>query len=219
MHQRVDARELSGREAYRWMVDTIVPRPVAWITSLSSEGVVNLAPFSYFSGVCSRPPTLAVSIANKRGGQPKDTLHNIRQRGEFVVHIAATQQAQQLNASAVEAPPTVSEAGLLGLELLPSARIDVPRLAEARVAMECRCSRIIDHGDGPGVGLVLGEILCWHVEPALLRKDGRLPAVNLDPLARLGGQDYAELGTVFSLERPAWDPSRPAPVGLGSKGR
>ena len=118
----------------------------------------------------------------------------------------------------MDAPPNVGEAGLLGLETRASDRISVPRLSDPPIAMECRLSRIIDHGDGPGVSLVFGEILCWQIRDGLRNPDGRIPAHKLFPLSRLGGRDYAGLGAIFSLPRPKWDPARETPVTLGRSG-
>jgi flavin reductase (DIM6/NTAB) family NADH-FMN oxidoreductase RutF len=168
-----------------------VPRPIAWITTRSAAGVVNLAPFSAFTFVSTKPPLLGVNIGRKAGVR-KDTAVNILAQGEFVVHIAHAPLVEPLHASAVEHPPEVSEVDLLGLKTSPSTHLKVPRLQAAPVAMECRFHSATPFGD-TGAEFFVGEVLCWHVRDGLLTQ-GKVDSFELDPLCRLGGPWYATLG-------------------------
>ena len=217
MTQRIDAHDLRSSDAYRMLIDSIVPRPIAWTTTLSNAGVLNLAPFSYFAGLGSKPPSLMISVANKRDGTPKDTLRNIRERPEMVVHIVSSPLVEQANASAIDAPENVSEVELLGLTPMASTHIEVPRIAEARVAMECRVAQIIDWGEPPGCGVVFAEVLCWHLDDKVLDPHGRIDPLRLDPVGRMGGSQYCSIGTLFSLARPTWADREDTPISLGKK--
>lgn len=194
----IDADRLSGRRAYELLIDCIVPRPIAWITTVSSQGVPNLAPFSFFMGVTARPPTLAVSIAAKavrteagRTFEDKHTLANLRASGELIVHIPSKQHGDQVRASGKDLPPDPAELAQLGFtDVQPGTWVDVPRLGEAAVAMECRVEQLVPVG-APAAHLVIARILGWHVDDALLR-DGRIPVAGLDPLGRLGVDGFQE---------------------------
>ena len=187
----VNAHELDAEQTYKLLTGVVVPRPIAWITTRSAAGVVNLAPFSAFTFVSTKPPLLGVNIGRKAGVR-KDTAVNILAQGEFVVHIAHAPLVEPLHASAVEHPPEVSEVELLGLPTSPSTHLKVPRLQAAPVAMECRFHSATPFGD-TGAEFFVGEVLCWHVRDGLL-KQGKVDSFELDPLCRLGGPWYATLG-------------------------
>jgi len=187
----VNAHELDAEQTYKLLTGVVVPRPIAWITTRSAAGVVNLAPFSAFTFVSTKPPLLGVNIGRKAGVR-KDTAVNILAQGEFVVHIAHTPLVEPLHASAVEHPPEVSEVELLGLPTSPSTHLKVPRLQAAPVAMECRFHSATPFGD-TGAEFFVGEVLCWHVRDGLLTQ-GKVDSFELDPLCRLGGPWYATLG-------------------------
>jgi flavin reductase (DIM6/NTAB) family NADH-FMN oxidoreductase RutF len=187
----VNAHELDAEQTYKLLTGVVVPRPIAWITTRSAAGVVNLAPFSAFTFVSTKPPLLGVNIGRKAGVR-KDTAVNILAQGEFVVHIAHAPLVEPLHASAVEHPPEVSEVELLGLQTSPSTHLKVPRLQAAPVAMECRFHSATPFGD-TGAEFFVGEVLCWHVRDGLLTQ-GKVDSFELDPLCRLGGPWYATLG-------------------------
>lgn len=187
----VNAHELDAEQTYKLLTGVVVPRPIAWITTRSAAGVVNLAPFSAFTFVSTKPPLLGVNIGRKAGVR-KDTAVNILAQGEFVVHIAHAPLVEPLHASAVEHPPEVSEVDLLGLQTSPSTHLKVPRLQAAPVAMECRFHSATPFGD-TGAEFFVGEVLCWHVRDGLLTQ-GKVDSFELDPLCRLGGPWYATLG-------------------------
>lgn len=169
----------------------VVPRPIAWITTRSPGGLVNVAPFSAFTFVSNKPPLLGVNIGRKAGLR-KDTANHISATREFVVHIANSALTPELHASAIGHPPEVSEVDLLGLQTLPSLHLAVPRLQLAPVAMECRLHSITPFGD-TGAEFFVGEVLCWHLREGLV-KNGKVDSFELDPVCRLAGPNYATLG-------------------------
>ncbi|WP_376093337.1 flavin reductase family protein [Roseomonas sp. CCTCC AB2023176] len=200
----VDGEGLDTATAYRLIVGCVVPRPVAWITTLDAAGRVNAAPFSSYNYVATSPPMLAVNIAARAGdGAMKDTARNIREIGEFVVNVATEDTMEAMHLSAQEFPPEVSEAEALGLALLPSRNVRPPRLAASPVQMECRLDQAVVLGRGVNT-LYIGEIVAFHLRSDIY--DGkRVDSAAMRPIARLGGPFYAGLGEVFErpmLQRP-----------------
>ena len=192
-------------EAYQLMISLIVPRPIAWVTTVSTDGIVNAAPYSYFSGVTSRPPTIAVSIAGRKGGL-KDTARNIEATGEFVVNVVDEDGAELMNRSATEYPYGVSEVEMLGLELAPGETVSVPRLAAAPAALECRLLDMIPVGDPP-VAHVLGTVQAVLLREGIGwdRSTGIDPA-DLRPVGRLGQNRYAHIRDIFEMDRIPYPP-------------
>lgn len=195
----LDASTLSGRDAYALMIACIVPRPVAWVSTASRDGGRNLAPFSYFMGVGSKPPMLAVSVGRRKNG-PKDTSRNIRETGEFVVNLCPARLAEKMVATSGEFDASVDEFEVAGLAPAPSRVVAAPGVAESPVRMECRLHQIVE--PAPGVDLVIGEVLHFHLDDDVLT-DGRPDPAKLNPIARLGGRTYASLGAYFELDRPS----------------
>jgi flavin reductase (DIM6/NTAB) family NADH-FMN oxidoreductase RutF len=193
----VDPSDLGAEQAYRLITGIVVPRPIAWVTSLSGTGVVNLAPFSAFTFVSPKPPMLAISVGRK-GRIYKDTAHNILLNEEYVVHIADTALMEMVHESSSEYPPDVSEVEELKLETLPSERIAVPRLKAAPIAMECRFRQCLEFGETRS-RLIVGEVLAFHIREGLLN-NGKIETEGLDPIARVGGPRYARLGEIVTLK-------------------
>lgn len=189
------ASSLSPEQTYKLMTGIVVPRPIAWITTLSPQGGVNLAPFSCYTIVSNKPPMIGVNIGRKAGVR-KDTGRNIHETGEFVVNIADADLLDPLHESAIEYPETVSEVELLGLETAPSETIAVPRLAAVPISLECRLHSIIPFGE-TGAEFYVGEVLALHVRDGLLH-DGKIQTTELRPICRLGGPNYAELGEIIT---------------------
>lgn len=203
---RIELDQLSGRDVYGLMIQTIVPRPIAWVLSDNGDQSYNLAPFSYFNGVTSRPPTLSISIGRKRDHSKKDTWKNIEERGNFVVHIASTEMAPPVAATAASLEFGASEVTENGLELTEENGWPLPRLASPRIALLCERYQIIEIGEAPQ-GLVIGEIKSAWISDQLSNgeKDSAIPQIDtgtLDPLARLGGDDYAGITESFTVRRP-----------------
>ncbi len=200
----VDGERLDTETAYRLLVGCVVPRPVAWITTVDEEGQVNLAPFSSFNYVATSPPMLAVNIALKPGSAAvKDTARNIARTREFVVNVSTEANMELMHRTAREYPPGVSEAEALGIPLLPSRHVRAPRVALSPVQMECRLDQAVTLGRGINT-LYIGEVVAFHLSPQVY--DGsRVDSVAMRPVARLGGPFYAGLGEIFNrpmLQRP-----------------
>ncbi|MGX9425169.1 MULTISPECIES: flavin reductase family protein [Bradyrhizobium] len=193
---QIDPSELGAERIYRLMTGIVVPRPIAWVTSMSRKGVLNLAPFSAFTFVSQKPPMLAISIGRKAGVY-KDTAHNILDAEEYVIHIADSPLMTALHESSVEHPPEVSEVELLKLETVPSERIKVPRLAAPPVAMECRFHQCLEFGEARS-RLIVGEVLMFHLRDGLVN-NGKVETEALDPIARIAGPRYARLGEIVTL--------------------
>ncbi|PLP96476.1 flavin reductase family protein [Cupriavidus pauculus] len=200
---QVLAESLSPEATYRLMSGIVVPRPIAWITTLSPEGVINLAPFSCFTFVSNKPPLLGINIGRKAGVR-KDTGANIHATKEFVVNIGDATQLDAIHMSSVEHPPEVSEADILGLDTAPSVSIRTPRLADAPVSMECRLERVIEFGE-TGAEFIVGEVLAFHLRDGLYR-DGKVETRELNPVCRIGGPNYASLGEIVTLRAVAQTP-------------
>jgi len=200
---RLDFTQLIPREAYGWMTATILPRPIAWVSTIAADGRTNLAPFSFFQGVTSNPPTLLFVPVNDRHGQPKDTLRNIGQVPEFVVNLVPFALAEKMNATAALLPYGESEFDTFGIAAAPSERVRPPRVASAPVAFECTLHQIVRVGEGPLAGnIVIGRIQLAHISEEVLGADGRPDPVKLDLVGRLGGESFCRTRDQFVLKRP-----------------
>ena len=198
----VDAAGLDTESAYRLIIGCVAPRPVAWITTMSTDGRVNAAPFSSYNYVATSPPMLAVNVAT-RAGNVKDTARNIRETGEFVVNVATEATMELMHRCGEDFAPHVGEPEALGIELLDSHRVKPPRIACTPVQMECRLDQAIVLGRGVNT-LFIGEVVAFHLSPDVY--DGRrVDTVKMRPVSRLGGPYYAGLGEIFHrpmLQRP-----------------
>ena len=211
--QLVDGDALDTETAYRLLVGCVVPRPIAWITTVDEEGHVNVAPFSSYNYVATSPPMLAVNIARRATtGQVKDTARNILATREFVVNVATEHDMEVMHRSAQEFAPDVSETDVLGIDLLPSRHVRAPRIASSPVHMECRLDQAVTLGRGINT-LYIGEVVAFHLSDRVY--DGkRVDSAAMRPLARLGGPFYAALGEIFHrpmLQKPpggeGWAPA------------
>jgi flavin reductase (DIM6/NTAB) family NADH-FMN oxidoreductase RutF len=200
---RIDLTALASRDAYQWMTSTILPRPIAWVSTLSPEGKGNLAPFSFFQGVTSAPPSLMFVPVNLRDGSKKDTVRNIEATGEFVVNLVSFAQAEMMNKCAALLPYGESEFEAFGVPSVAAEKVKPARVAGAPVSFECRLHSITRIGEGPAAAnVVFGLIQLMHVDDAVLGADGKVDPVKLDLVARLGGEAYSRMGDVFTLKRP-----------------
>ncbi len=199
----INPEELSHKDLYAHMIRLITPRPIAWVSTVSNDGVLNLAPFSYFNAVGSNPPTLMFCPANRPDGTPKDTLANIQANGEFVVNVVSYELAEQMNQSAAGYDTEVSEFEACGLTSAESTLVRPPRVAEARAHFECKLHSVINLGTGPaGANLVLGRILAIQVADDVLDDRGRADPEKLDTVGRLGGISYTRTTDRFDIDRP-----------------
>ena len=184
-----DVAALGPQASYHLALSTIVPRPIAWVTSVSAGGVVNLAPFSFFAMLSDDPLLLGVSIGPASRGGLKDTAANIRRNGEFVVHTADEALCEAVELSSGEYGPEQSEVELAGLALEPAAQLTVPRIARAPAAHECRLHRVVELD---GSVLYIGRVVAMRIHDRLL-VDGRVQSMAMRPLARMGNPRYAGL--------------------------
>jgi flavin reductase (DIM6/NTAB) family NADH-FMN oxidoreductase RutF len=197
----INPADLHPRDAYRLLISVVIPRPIGWTSTLGADGSLNLAPFSFFNAVGGNPPTVLLSVG-QRQGEPKDTLRNIQATGDFVINLVDETLVEAMNLTSGEYAYAVDEFALAGLTPAPSSVVRPPRVAEAKVALECQLTQIVPVQD-THYTLVLGRVVRFHLQDGLLRPNGLVDAALLRPLARLGGDEYAALGPVFEMNRPA----------------
>jgi flavin reductase (DIM6/NTAB) family NADH-FMN oxidoreductase RutF len=204
-----DPAHESVQNIYKLMIGAIVPRPIAFVSSLDERGVPNLAPFSYFTAVSADPPVVLFCPSVRREDQQrglaahKDTLLNVINTREFVVNVVTEAIVGRMNATSAQVPPEVDEFELSGLTPLPSELVRPPRVAESPVQMECRLLRIIEVSDRPAGGsIVLGEVVRFHVREDLV-ESFRIDPDKLAAVGRMGGPTYVRTHDRFDLERPA----------------
>jgi flavin reductase (DIM6/NTAB) family NADH-FMN oxidoreductase RutF len=203
-----------GRELYKYIIGAIVPRPIAFVASRDRAGNVNLSPFSFFNGCTFNPPTLAFTVLD-RGEEMKDTARNISEHPEFIVHIVSDPLAERMNVTCGDYGADVNEFVEAGLTAVPGTVVQVPRVAEALVAFECRTSHHLRLGAGPPrASHILGEVLYWHIADALLDESARNPirAEVLRAVGRMGGIEYARTTERFEMERPLIAPEDPRSI-------
>jgi flavin reductase (DIM6/NTAB) family NADH-FMN oxidoreductase RutF len=193
----LDPHTLPSKDVYRFLISAVVPRPIAFVSSMGRDGGMNLAPFSYFNAVSSEPPLVAIAIAN-RAADPKDTLRNIQETREFVVNLVSEPILDAMVRTAGEWPRDVSEFSRAGLTPVPSERVRVPYVKESPLQLECTLHREVVLGNST---LVVGEVVLARVRDDVLT-DGRIDPAKLAPVGRLGGELYAPLGPVWKRARP-----------------
>lgn len=210
----VDLKELSTNQVYYTFIQTIIPRPIAWVLSDNgAAGSYNLAPFSYFNGISSNPPLIMLSIGKKPDGSKKDTWVNIDERRHFVIHIPHREWAEAVTLSSATLPHGESELNAIDLETVPFYNDDfksedtcpLPRLKAARIAFACEKEEIIEIGNTPQ-GLIIGRVKHIYIadDVGSLDEKGRLNvmAEKVDPLSRLGGTNFGLFGEIKNVPRP-----------------
>jgi flavin reductase (DIM6/NTAB) family NADH-FMN oxidoreductase RutF len=204
---QIDPGALAAAAVYKLLIGCVVPRPIAWVSTVDAAGVRNLAPFSYFMAITDDPPTIAFSSAPRAADGPgpdskKDTLRNAEATGEFVVNMVDDALAEAMNLTAGDYAPEVDEFALTGLEAADSVLVRPPRVAAAPVSLECRLVRVIPVGNRPH-HLVLGEIVMFHVRDDVYdAATGRLDMRRLQPVGRLAGNLYTRVHDIFEMKRP-----------------
>jgi flavin reductase (DIM6/NTAB) family NADH-FMN oxidoreductase RutF len=201
--------QLSHKEIYNLILNSVAPRPIAWVSTVSASGQPNLAPFSFFNCVCTAPPLLAFAPglrppkqADSAAGEPKDTLRNIRETKEFVISIVTYDLAEAMNQTSGEYDASINEFELARIASAPSQVVKVPRVAASPVSFECKLYQILDFSPSPeSSSLVIGEIVSIHVDKAHM-KDGRLDRDSLDLIGRMGGIQYTRTTQRFEMVRP-----------------
>ncbi|WP_137680724.1 flavin reductase family protein [Aurantiacibacter suaedae] len=201
--------ELDPATRYKLLVNTVTPRPIAWVLSEDGEGRRNAAPYSFFNAMGGTPPLVAIGMSadgQREGMAEKDSLANIRAKGEFAVALVSEGQAEAMNVSATDAPPEVSEFDLAGLEATRASLVAAPLLVGAPVQFECRLWQFIE--TGPNAGIVLAEVIVTHIEDRFLgEEDGRLridnPAMQL--IGRTyGAGEYVRNAAPLHMDRVSW---------------
>jgi flavin reductase (DIM6/NTAB) family NADH-FMN oxidoreductase RutF len=201
--------DLSHNELYNMILNSVAPRPIAWVSTVSASGQPNLAPFSFFNCVCVAPPLLAFATglrpakqSSSGAGEPKDTLRNIRETKEFVVNVVTYELAETMNQTSGEYDASINEFELAQIASAPAQVVKVPRVAASPVSFECKLYQILDFSPSPqSSSLVIGEIVSIHVDEAYM-KDGKLDRDSLDLIGRMGGLQYTRTTQRFDMVRP-----------------
>ena len=198
----IDPQQLTERENYKLMIGSIIPRPIAFVTSLTKEGILNGAPFSYFNIVTANPPMISISV-QRRNGDRKDTSRNIMEKKEFVVHIVDETNVEQINETAATLSSKESEIEKAKLTEIPSDVIETPGIQEAKVRFECELENIIELGNSDEVttDLIIGKIVKMHFDESVYN-EGKIVYRELNAVSRLAGSDYAKIGEIFTKTRP-----------------
>lgn len=194
-----DPAALGAKDTYFLLTALVVPRPIAWVSTVDAQGRTNLAPYSYFNACSGNPP-----IVHFTSTSPKHSLANARATGEFVVNVVSDELQEPMRISSAEWPQGVSEFEMAGLEAAPSAVVRPPRVARAKAAMECRVRQILTMGEGT---MVFGDVVRFHVSPSVRVRE-RVDMARLRPVGRLAALDYATIGEVTRLTLPDWVQAR-----------
>ena len=197
----IDFSQLKPSQIYKTMIQTVIPRPIAWTLTENDNGSFNLAPFSYFNAIGSNPPMISLSIGKRKDGSDKDTKRNIEKRKYFTVHIPSVENAQLVTDSAKSLEPNISEVSELSLELI-NENTKTPRLKDCKVAYFCKLEKIIELGNAPQ-NLIIGLVESIYVSDDCVKgEDGiyEIDASTINPLGRLGGSDYCTFGTPFTIQ-------------------
>ena len=194
----LELARLPVQERYKLLIGLVIPRPIAWVSTWSENGVANCAPFSFFNVISEEPPLCIVSFNRRSDGAMKHTLKNIRRTGEFVVNLADEGTANAMHASSAELPESESEFAASGLTPVPAAMVKHPRIGEAAASLECRVERRIEFG--PGREMVVGEILLIHAREGIVDpKTKRISEERYRPVGRLYASRYCTTRQRFDL--------------------
>ncbi len=197
---KIDPRVLDTDTIYRILKGVVVPRPIGWISSVAGDGTANLAPFSFFTVVSRNPPIVSISILSKGDQNSKDTLRNILSTEAFVVHVVSLELVEKMHLTAVDHPPEVDEFEVVNLGKEPGELVSVPRVAGARVAMECVFDRVIRVGD-VGDQVIFGKIVRFHIDDDVWRDRGGIDIAAMKPVGRLA-VDYCTVDSRFGVPVP-----------------
>jgi flavin reductase (DIM6/NTAB) family NADH-FMN oxidoreductase RutF len=191
------------RDSFKTLVSCVLPRPIAFVSTISANGVPNLAPFSFFNGVGSNPPAVIFSPCTRADGTVKDTLVNLRAVPECVVNLVPFSMKDAMNEASYQFPSEVNEFEAAGFTPLASRFVRPPRVAESPVQMECKLVQIVPVGDGPlSANICIAEVLCFHIAKEILLGDETVDVSKIDLIARLGGDDYSTVRDRFALPKP-----------------
>ncbi|MGW7918352.1 flavin reductase family protein [Staphylococcus xylosus] len=200
--KKFKADALTKKQNYKLLSGSVIPRPIAFVTSQDKDGHLNAAPFSFFNVVNSAPPMIMISTGRSEGKR-KDTSLNIEETEAFVVHITDEATVEQINNTAAPLSRNQNELERTSLKCVDSELVSVPGIEQAKIRMECKLDRIIPLGDPQeGTDLIIGEVVMFHIDESVYFEDSKIDADALSAVARLAGNDYASLGDKFTIERP-----------------
>ncbi len=200
----INPSDESPREFYFRMVSLITPRPIAWVSTISNSGHLNLAPYSFFNGVTAAPPSVVFSPVNRPDGSKKDTVLNIEQNGQFVINVVSHAIAEKMNLTSGDFGFEENEFEIAGLTTVDSLKVKPPRVKESAAQFECELIQIVEVGDGPlAANLIIGKILHLHIADEVLDERGRVDSQLLDNVGRLGGAEYSTTRDRFEIARPS----------------
>lgn len=200
---QLDPSQMSIRETYYLMVQLITPRPIAWVSTMSSTGVTNLAPFSFFNGVGANPPSVLFCPVNRRDGSRKDSLINVLETKQFVVNVVSHHSAEVMNATSADYDSSTSEIDALKIETLPSTKVKPPRVAGALAQFECELLQHVELAEGPaGANVVIGRVVMLHVDDSVIDDKHFIDPAKLDTIGRMGGAAYTRTTERFEMDRP-----------------
>lgn len=200
--KQFDPNELTQKDNYKLLSGSVLPRPIAFVTSQDKEGNINAAPFSFFNVVSSNPPMIMISTG-RLNGKRKDTSVNIETMGEFVVHISQLSMIEGINETAAPLAPEENELERTDFKTIPSSIVDVPAIEGASIRFECKLDRLIELGDDEsGNDLIIGRVVQYHIDDDVYMDPYKIDVKALQPVGRLAGNDYAKLGEEFVIQRP-----------------
>ncbi|ARV59313.1 flavin reductase [Nostocales cyanobacterium HT-58-2] len=205
----IDPDQIDPRNSYQLLIGSIVPRPIAWVSTIATDGTPNVAPFSFFMGITGNPPTLAISCGPRRGAGKKDTLVNAESSGELVVNVVVEEIDEQMNITSAEFPPEVNEFQEAGLTPVPSVKVRAPRVAQSPINIECQVKQVVYVGnESSPSGLIIAEALLWHVRDDLLTPQNTIDVSKLHAIGRLSGNWYTRTRDLYEIARPNSQPSK-----------
>ena len=200
---KIDPAHTSQKDVYKILTGAVIPRPIGWVSTISEDGILNLAPFSFFNAVGEDPPHVMFSTV-RSGNINKDTLNNVLATGQFVVNMATEELVEAMNASSINLPPDGNEFDYAGLTTAPSELVRPPRVKESPISFECELVHhysLEGHKDG-GATIMIGRIVMFHVDESVLLDDYKINMETYRPVARLAGYNYSKLGEIFAIKRP-----------------
>ncbi len=200
MHFNPD--DLPQSAIYKLLTGTIIPRPIGWISTLSKDGINNLAPFSFFNAVGEDPPHVMFSTV-RTGNRNKDTLNNVLETGQFVVNLVTEDVVDKMNATSESVAPDVDEFTLAGLTPIPCEKVVAMRVMESKVNMECELVHhySLENSSDGGATIIIGKVIMFHVDEEIMQENYRIDLEKYRPVARLAGSNYATLGKIFAIKR------------------
>ena len=201
---KIDPAHTSQKDVYKILTGAVIPRPIGWVSTISEDGILNLAPFFFFFNAVGEDPPHVMFSTVRSGNINKDTLNNVLAPGQFVVNMATEELVEAMNASSINLPPDGNEFDYAGLTPAPSELVRPPRVKESPISFECELVHhysLEGHKDG-GATIMIGRIVMFHVDESVLLDDYKINMETYRPVARLAGYNYSKLGEIFAIKRP-----------------